>query len=335
MHASWRNLGIMIAVVVLLVPYGCSDSTGPQGSPSTTSNLQSMLAAVSLDRAQLSVAGVTTTATKAVFSIGWKKFVGPSAVIADSMGQAYAIALPETTSSSMRPTGIDMGTVTLSYAGTSVELTKHIAPDNGVIYGTMGKEGHHFFMLPLMIPFIPNGVYTFTVTGSGAYSAGTFSITAPSSLLAFTGHANGDTVSAASALTLTWSGGSSSDSVLVRIVPHLRPGQAELAEGRDSLGCAGDHHGGRRPMGHREGQFMMGGPLEGMGPEFARGVVVTVPNTGSYTLSAADIATLLNGTSAGELMIGVSQVVKHQVLHDSGTTSVVLRSGDRLVLRVR
>jgi hypothetical protein len=80
---------------------------------------------------------------------------------------------------------------------------------------------------------------------------------------------------------------------------------------------------------------MMGGPLEGMGPEFARGIVLTVPNTGSYTLSAADIATLLNGTSAGELMIGVSQVVKQQVLHDNGTTSVVLRSGDRLVLRVR
>jgi hypothetical protein len=325
----------MIAVVVLLVPYGCSDSTGPQGSSVTTSNLQTILAAVTLDRAQLSVAGVTTSATKAVFSIGWKKFVGPSTVIADSTGQAYAIALPETVTSSMRPTGIDMGTVTLSYAGTSVELTKHIAPDHGVVYGTMGKEVHHFFMLPLTIPFVPDGVYTFTVTGSDAYSAGTFSITAPSSLLAFTGYVNGDTVSASSPLTLTWTGGASSDSVLVRIVPHLRPGQAELAEARDSLGCEGDHRGGRRPMGHREGHFMMGGPLEGMGPEFARGIVLTVPNTGSYTLSAADIATLLNGTSAGELMIGVSQVVKQQVLHDNGTTSVVLRSGDRLVLRVR
>jgi hypothetical protein len=325
----------MIAVLVLLIPYGCSDSTGPQGSTSIPSSLQSVLAAVSLDRAQLSVAGVTTGSTKAVFSIGWKKFVGPSIANGDTMGQAYAIALPETVTSSMRPTGLDMGTVTLSYPGGSLELTKRIAPDKGVIYETFGKGIHRMFMLPMTIPFVANGVYTFTVTGTDAYSAGAFQITAPSSLLSFTGYANGDTVSASSGLTLKWTGGSSSDSVLVRIVPHLRPGEAELAEARDSLGCEGDHHGGRRPMGYREGRFMMGGPLEGMGPEFWRGIVVTIPNTGSYTLSAVDIAALLNGTSAGELMIGVSQVVKQQVLHDGGTTSVVLRSGDRLVLRVR
>ena len=335
MLISWRHLGVVIAVLVLLVPFGCSESTGPQSSTATASSLQSVLTAVSLDRAQLSIAGVTTTATKAVFSIGWKKFVGPTAVSADSAGQAYAIALPETATSSMRPTGLDMGTVTLSYAGASLELTKRIAPDGGVIYETFGKGVRHLFTLPTMIPFIANGVYTFTVTGSDAYSAGTFEITAPSSLLSFTGHSNGDTVSVSSDLTLAWTGGSSADSVLVRIVPHLRPGQCELAEARDSLGCKEDHHGGKRPMGHREGHFMVGGPLEGMGPEFSKGIVVTVPNTGSYTLSAADVATLFSGTSAGELMIGVSQVVKQQVLHDGGTTSVVLRSGDRLVLRVR
>ena len=333
MHRPWRNLGLMVAALALLLPFGCSDTTGPQTTTATATSLQSVLAALSLDRAQLAIAGVTTGSTKAIFSIGWKKFVGPSALIADSTGLAYAIALPESVTSMMRPTGIDMGTVTLSYAGTTIELTRHIAPDSGVFYGSKG--GHRAFWLPQFIPFIADGVYTFSVTGSGAYPAGTFQITAPSSLVTFTGYANGDTVSVLKDLTLTWTGGSSADSVLIRVVPHLRPDQAEVAEARDELGCEGDHHGGKRPMGHREGDFMVGGPLEGMGPEYSRGIVVMVPNTGSYTLTAAEIATLLNGTSAGELMIGVSQVVTEKVLHGGGTTSVVLRSGDRLVLRVR
>jgi len=242
----------------------------------------------------------------------------------------------ETATTSMRPTGIDMGTVALAYTGGTVDLTKRVAPDGGVVYETIGKGPYHLFTLPLTnIPFVANGVYTFTVSGSDAYSAGTFQITAPSSLLSFTGRADGDTVSATSALGLNWTGGSGPDSVLVRIVPHLRPEKGELREGRDSLGCAGGHQGGKRPIGHRDGHFMMGGPLEGMGPEFASGIVVMVPNNGSYTLSAADLATLLSGTGAGELMIGVTQVVKQAVVHGGGTTSVVLRNGDRLVLHVR
>jgi len=86
------------------------------------------------------------------------------------------------------------------------------------------------------------------------------------------------------------------------------------------------------PRPHRHGPFAMGGPLEGRGPEFARGIVVTVPNTGTYTLSATDLQTLLGGTEAAELMIGVTQVVKKQVAHDGGTVTVLLRNGDRLVL---
>jgi hypothetical protein len=228
-----------------------------------------------------------------------------------------------------------MGTVTLAYTGGSVDLTKRVAPDGGVLYETFGKGFHHFDTPPVNIPFVANGVYTFTASGSDAYSAGTFEITAPSSLLSITGHANGDTVSATSDLTVTWTGGSGPDSVLVRIVPHLRPEEAERREGIDSLGCVGDHEGGGRPMGHREGHFMFGGPLEHMGPEFAKGFVVMVPNTGSYTVSASDLASLLSGTEAKELMVGVTQVVKRDVTHDGATTAVVLRNGDRLVLLVR
>jgi hypothetical protein len=334
MCKSWWNVAVGVVVLILLLPLGCSNPSGPK-EPSSSSSLQTVLAVVTQDRAQLSLVGLTTNATTAELSIGWKQFVAPDVLQEDTVGEAYAIARPESVSTRIHPDGLDMGTVTLGFTGGSIELTKHIAPDSGVVYWSFGKGFHLNATSFVNIPFVPSGLYTFTVSGSSAYSAGTFEITAPSSLLAITGHANGDTISAQSDLNLTWSGGSGTDSVLVRIVPHLPPDQAQFLEGRDSLCIPHDQEGGHRPRGHREGKFMMGGPLSGMGPEFDRGVVVMLPNTGSYTLTVSDLATLLNGTTAAELMVGVSQVVKQDVPHDGGTTTVLLRCGDRMVLHVR
>jgi hypothetical protein len=121
----------------------------------------------------------------------------------------------------------------------------------------------------------------------------------------------------------------------LRIVPHLRPPQiAErgMLGGYDSL----EHHGEMEGHGcRREGHFAMGGPLEGLGPEFAKGIVVTVPNTGSYLVTSADLQALISGTEASEIMVGVTQVAKQEVLHDGGVISVLLRNGDRIVLYVK
>jgi hypothetical protein len=183
------------------------------------------------------------------------------------------------------------------------------------------------------IPFVANGVYTFTVSGSTAFPAGTFPITAPASLLALTGHANGDTISVSSDLKIQWTGGMTSDSVLIRIVPHLRP--LQLA-GRNPDGVPDSlRGGGHGPKCHRDGKFALGGPVAGLGPEFDKGLVLTVPNTGSYTLTSADLQTLISGTTAAELMVGVTQVVKTQVTHNGGVVNVLLRNGDRLVLRTK
>jgi L-cysteine desulfidase len=80
---------------------------------------------------------------------------------------------------------------------------------------------------------------------------------------------------------------------------------------------------------------MTGGPLEGMGPEFARGVVVLVPNTGSFTLPASDLMTLMEGTEATELMVGATQVVAQSAQHDGKSLRILLRNGERIVLHVR
>jgi hypothetical protein len=323
---------VALVAMALLGLYGCSEVAGPkaQGSSAGTTNAASV---VGQDLGQLALAQVTGETTTGVFSVGWKKFVGPDIMQEGMVGEAYAVVWPETNSTGIHPAGLDIGTVTLSYVGGSVELAKRTRRDGSVLYETFSR-GMRLDDGPLVnIPFVANGTFKFSVSGSMMFTAGTFNVTAPPSLLTIVGHADHDTVSRNADLTVQWQGGSSTDSVLVRIVPHLRP--AQVAErgmngGFDSLM---EHHGDRgEPKCRREGHFAMGGPLQGLGPEFARGIVVTVPNNGSYTVSAADLQALLSGTEASEIMVGVTQVVKTSVSHDSGSLSILLRNGDRIVL---
>lgn len=339
MNATRQRLAAGMAMALALM--GCAESTGPR-TPQTDATLSSTVSTVSQDRAQLEVAGVTSSASKGIFSIGWKKFVGPNITEGTTIGEAYAVVQSETSTTRMRRGGIDIGTVTLNYPGGSVDVTKRVTPDGKVLYETFGKGRHHESASPVNIPFVAGGTYTFAVTGAEGFAGGMFQITAPTSLLTIRGHANGDTVSKSADLNIGWTGGSSTDSVLLRVVPHLRREQMEFRE-RHDMGDGHDGHqgghdghmGGEGPKGHREGPFMVGGPMEGMGPEFQRGLVVMVANTGSYTVSAADLGSLLNGTEAAELMVGVAQVEKQNVTHDGKELTILLRNGDRLVLHAK
>jgi hypothetical protein len=334
MNKTWLSVAGGIAILMALSIVGCSRSAGPVEQIPLVS-LTSASSVVSQDLAQLSAAGVTGDGSTGVFSIGWKKFVGPNISDDGAIGEAFAVVHPETSLTMVRSDGMDIGSVTLNYDGGSTTLTKHVTPDGGVLYETFSKGMRQMGMSPINIPFVANGMYSFVVGGSTAFSPGTFQITAPPSLLSFINHENRDTVSKNTDLTLQWQGGSATDSVLVRIVPHLRPDQMRWRETHGAPGGPGGRGGNRGRGGHREGPFIVGGPLEAMGPEFARGILLVIANAGSYTLSAADLQTLLNGTEAAELMIGITQIVKQNVLHDSRTLTVLLRNGDRLVLHVR
>jgi hypothetical protein len=331
MSKNRLNLVLGIALPMILVVFGCSDIAGPASQVSDAS-LQISASIVSQDLAQLSVASVTSDTVKGVFAIGWKQFVAPNITDAATRGEAYAVVYSDSTVSSVHPVGIDIGTVTLTYAGGSAELTKRTSRGGRVLYETFSKGMRDSQSTAVNIPFVANGVYKFAVSGSGAFTAATFDVTAPTSLLDVTNHASGDTVSKSADLSIHWSGGSVSDSVLVRIVPHLSRAQIGQRDSMCMMGGRGEQGG---PKGHRHGPFAMGGPLEDMGPEFSTGIYLMVPNTGSYTLSAADLQTLLSGTEASSVMIGVSQVVKKNVVHDGSLYTVLLRNGDRLVLRVK
>jgi hypothetical protein len=321
---------------------GCVDGREPGSGPPAVV-VQNTVSVISQDLAQLSAAGMTDEATAGVFSIGWRKFIGPNISDTGTIGEAFAVVHPEPAGAMIRPTGMDIGPVTLSYSGGGTELVRRRALNGGITYTTFVKGPRA--VESANIPFIAGGVYTFTVSGGTGFSAGSFEITAPGSLLRITSHTEGDTIARTGDLAVSWSGGSASDSVLVRIVPHLRREQLEAREGEMGPGA---HHGPGGPQGghpfrpeeggpppERDGCFMLGGPLEGMGPEFARGVVALVANTGTFRLAASDLATLLDGTEAAELMVGVTQVVAQDALHDGKALRILLRNGDRIVLHAR
>jgi hypothetical protein len=331
MSKTCLKLALGIALPMMLVVLGCSDIAGPASQVFDTS-VQVSASIVSQDLAQLSVASVTSETSKGVFAIGWKQFVAPNVTDAETRGEAYAVVFSDSTTSAVHPVGIDIGTVTLTYTGGSAALTKRTSRGGQVLYETFSKGMRDSVNTGVNVPFVSNGTYTFAVSGSTAFSAASFTVNAPASLLDITNHASGDTVSKSADLNIAWNGGSATDSVLVRIVPHLSRALISQHDSACIMGGRGEKGG---PKGHRHGTLTTGGPLQDMGPAFEQGVVVTVPNTGSYTLSAADLQTLLGGTSASSVMVGVSQVVKQNVLHDGNTVTVLLRNGDRMVLRVK
>jgi hypothetical protein len=333
-----------LLIISMSVIVGCSKSTGPVATNDTSLNSESVLVqsltvvnVVTQDLAQLDKAGAVTSSSYGVFSIGWNQFIGPNIVDAGTIGKAFVVVHADTTA--VGPAGVDIGAVTLNYDTSNIALTKRTFP-RGVLYSTFDRGLRAPRTLPVNIPFIANGTYQFSVSGSTLFTPGTFTISAPASLLKITSNADGDSVGASKNLSITWSGGSPTDSVLLRIIPHLRPEQFEgrgpgrhPGPGHGDGGMMHDGDGGRFGDGGM-GPIEDGSPLD-LGPEFHRGIVRVIANTGSTTISASDLQLLLNGTASAELMIGVSQLIKKNVQHDNKSLTLLLRNGDRIVVKIQ
>jgi hypothetical protein len=327
-------------IISISVIVGCSKSSGPVATNDTSLNSESVLVqsltpenVITQDLTQLNKAGTVTSSSYGVFSIGWNQFIGPNIIDAGAIGKAFVVVHADTTATG--PAGVDLGTVMLNYDTSNIELTKRTSL-RGVLYSTFDRGLRAPRTLPVNIPFIANGTYQFNMSGSSLFTSGTFTINAPASLLKITSNVDGDSVAASKDLSIAWSGGSPTDSVLLRIITHLRPEQFEgrhPGRGHDNGGMMHDGDGGRFGDGGM-GPIEDGSPLD-LGPEFHRGIVKVIANTGSTTISASDLQLLLNGTASTELMVGVSQVIKKNVQHDNKTLTLLLRNGDRIVLKIR
>lgn len=323
MRSTLLQAAAVFAVLGLSALAGCSEGVTP-----TTMVDESVFSAetvVAQDLIQLSEVGIPGGASDGIFSIGWNQFVGPAILNAGTIGKAFAVVHDGTVQPDTRPGGVDIGEITLSYGSGSTALTKHVSPSGNVLYSTFARGLHNPGTLPDNIPFISGAVYRFEVSGSAAFRAGSFEITAPASLLDITSQTDGDTFNPASDLTVSWTGGTADTDVLLRVVPHLRPPQLE-GRGRGGPRGPGRHGSGMPPDPPMPREF---------GPEFEKGFFLTVPNTGSYTIEAARLQELLGGGEATEVMVGVAQAVRKDVTHDGKSITLLLRNGDRVVLKVQ
>jgi hypothetical protein len=334
------NKIFLLAAAILLGVWliGCSESS----APSTTTELtQSAESIVNNDVAQLKAAGVTTNAD-GIFSIGWRKFVGPMIQNGTLNGEAFAVFNSGTLDDRGHPVGTDIGTVTLAYNSTSTDLKKISTPNGGTIYATFARGLRDLQNPPVSIPFVANGTYEFQVSGATGFSATTIALTAPASLLDITSNNDNDTISSGMDLTVMWTGGSSTDSVIVLVVPHIRPqgghgGPGGMGGPSGPAGMSGPGGGHRGPggPGGPGGPHGPGGPMGNPDQMMDKGLIKKVANANTVTITASELQTLLSGTDATALMVGVTQAIVHDVSHDGKNLVAILRNGDRVVLTIQ
>ena len=333
---------IVAAVFCAGILAGCSENSGStQQILSSLDNLNSADGATSAVEYELSLinaGGINLDSSKGLFSLEWGQRGGPMHQEAGIGGRALAVGFDG--SQQQGPpflrAAVDMGTVYLNYESNHLELWKRTGPRGGISYSSFSgpMEGG----MNTSIDFVGDGSYEFEVTGSDKFSAIRTSVTTPSALLKIISHSDSQIVNLANDLTLRWEGGMTNGKVLLGFAappPHpaggFGPGQ----------------HGGMGPggPGHRGGMGPGGPPGRGFGPgqggppnplDSSRAIMVRLDNNpGTYTVSAAKLRELIRNTNTARLVASVSQLVVKDVDHDGGKIRVVMRNGNRVMLRTQ
>jgi hypothetical protein len=324
MSANTRVLIIALSLLVAMAS-GCRDVAEPESAETAAylsggdnsgehqKRMAEMLAAYGIDIEE----------SGGIFGIGWRNRSRPDDVDPEARGRGRAIAFGEALEDGRRR-GIDMGTVTLSYPGDQVELTKRERPKGGTVYTSSSGPRHEN---PTSIGFAGDGEYEFDVSGSDAFAAVKLSVTAPSELMSITSHSRGDTVDRDEDLVIEWSGGGDGKvAIAFAALTGERPAKQDRPNGgRGDGGRRGRHGGGlggpgRRGGGHPKPANVLHEMIDG--------------NNGEYTLAADRLAELVGDSGATRIAVHVSQLIASDVDHDGETLWAVLHTGDRVMLRL-
>ena len=306
----FSRVGLMLILAVAMV--ACTENaSGPNTSEVLNSGDLALLLAVQDDVQQLDDGGIVPLdSAYGVFSIGWNQFITPDQQEETTGSHAFAVAYDELSAIGIRRKagGVDLGDVSISYAGNSIALSEKATRMGGFIYSLFN---HPRNTTAQEIEFVGGETYQMIISGSDNFTPLTVALTAPSSAISVDSPANGDTVDAAQDLVINWSGGTTDDPVLLKIVAHDRPGGPKGRHG---------HKPGDRPMPH----------------EMPGAVFVTLDNNpGTYTVTAAELQDLLGDAASQHLAVHVSQVVKSTITHDGNPYIAALRTGDRVILTIQ
>src|SRR5579862_2674440 len=224
-----KKVGVILGLLIALWAFsGCDrpDQSAPtqsnassNSSVNNTAKSRDMVNEVTL----LTTLGADTAAPGGVISLGWQHGIDPRTGQSMTIGRAMAVGSIDASTGARPPQdGVDMGTVTVSEGGTTLQLQKQKTPDGDFVYGLFPTPGQSS---PASIVFDAGGTYTFAATGSSQFSTLSASVTAPSELVAISSPANGATVNASDGLTINWAGGFSNGAVLIHIgAPEMGPG---------------------------------------------------------------------------------------------------------------
>ncbi|HQU71710.1 MAG TPA: hypothetical protein PKV71_10770 [Calditrichia bacterium] len=320
MNLSFRGHLLPLLLLIAMLS-ACSENVQNSDGTSTELSLgESVTTQILLDDVQLlKDSGVATDSAYGIFSIGWNQFIPPDQDSAALSGHAFAFSadtlLPFLSPRFHRRGGLDMGDVSLDYGSGSIDLLKRETRDGGYTYSLFQ---HCRDTVDLELPFIGGATYTFGATGSDEFSPLSVSLNAPDALMGFTSHADEDSVSIAEDLVLTWSGGSPTADVVLRVMG--------FDEGHGRHGRRGGRHG--RGFGHHPGERPL--PYQRAGSIF----VVLSGNPGTYTVPTDSLQALVSDGNPGSVMIHISQNIENGFTHDGKTFNAVIRNGDRVRLNL-
>ena len=292
---------------------GCqSDPNSPDENSFLTD--QPAYQTVDSDIALMKAGGMPLDSAAGVFSIGWNEIFRPFMDTSNIRGMAFAVAFGDKVGDliHLRKVGLDMGDVFINYGSSQIEMYKNVHPRRGIAYSLFERPfGHCEF--ENLLEFIPNTEYQFEVTGSEDFAPITITVTSPSALMNITSPAFGEFIDPNQDLTINWEGGNQGK-VGVRLMPQMRPR-------RGPGGGPGEHHGGPGP--------------EPMPPMDRVIFVILDENTGTYTFTAQQIHSLLDGIDSNGLRAEVSQMEFYDVEHPNGTLHTAMRNGNSVMVRIQ
>lgn len=323
---SWRVL--VVGLVLMGVVAGCSDASGP-GDDRALIEATNAVASVNSGVESLTSDGVVLDGTRALFSLGWQERFHPGVLTNTLVGNAMAVGIGER-DTNLRPmlrSSIDLGTVTLAYAGNTVELRKHASLKGGVVYTLRSRPRDE---ASILLDFVPNTVYEFSASGSADFSAAKISVTTPAALIGITSHTHEQVIGASVDLTLVWSGGKQNQGVAIVLGP------ARGQKAGDEMGIRGPRGGGGQGGGNaRRGPHGPGNPGAGVGElEMAKHVIIKLEtNPGTYTIPSATVQEVVSQSTNGWVVCGVTQIDGTTADHDGGKIQAILRDGARVLLK--
>jgi len=308
----------VVLIVSLLSILGCNEQVNEPTQLQTTDLELYKFETVENDLSLLKAGGMHFIEGDGVFSIGWNEVFRPFDDDSRIKGMAFAVVFGDQSTATDRfpGYGLDLGTVTIKYANSEINMYKMQHDARGTAYSLFHRP---FGASDNLLEYIPSTEYQFVVSGSDSFSPLTVTLTSPSALINITNLSHGDNINVSEDLIVTWDGGNADGQIAIRIMAHRDP--FKMDGGPDGRGGRGGRRGHHPPP----------------PPDLNNGAVVIEildNNPGEYTISAETIQRLIGDAVADKLVVGVSQIDMSEIQHDGKTINTAMRNGNSVMLNI-